>query len=213
MPSLRSLTGHGRYWQALLHNIAQTPGILWLGVSNTAWPEDTGLPTACLGFCLLGRCLHRFGFCLSAPFSHRSAVLALAATMTGFVGTLPISKGNPPDMILPLLLTTLAVARCSSDLVCRLDFVYDIKVETQTIQADIARMQQQLQMFDNHTNVPSAYAQKHAVDPNYPAYPTQNNIVPAPATLRPFLFVGVLSVAINAGMPALVPCTLSIITA
>ena len=127
--------------------------------------------------------------------------------MTGFVGTPPTSKGNPPDLKFSVLLATLGTVQRNIDLVCRLDFAYDIEMETRTIQAHIERMQQQLQMFDNHTNVPSAYAQKHAVDPNNPAQPIQDGAVPAPATLRPFLFVGVLSVARNAGMPELVPCT------
>lgn len=88
-----------------------------------------------------------------------------------------------------------------SQLVCRVAFAVDIELESQRVQADIGRMQQQLQLFDNHTDVPSAYAQKHAIDPNSPARLTQDGITPAPAPLRPFLFVGVLSVARNAGMP------------
>ena len=121
--------------------------------------------------------------------------------MTGYVGTLPIRKGDP----LHYQLTTLAAAQCNCYLVCRLGFAYDTEVEIHRVQADIRRMQQQLQMFDNHTIVPSAYAQKHAIDPNSPAHPIQDIVVPAPATLKPFLFVGVLSVARNAGVPECVP--------
>lgn len=104
-------------------------------------------------------------------------------------------------MIIPLLLTILAAARHNPDLVCRLGFAYDIETETQRVQADIRQMQQQLQMFDNHTNVPSANAQKDAIDSNSPLRPITDGLVQAPATLRPFLFVGVLSVARNTGAP------------
>lgn len=93
-------------------------------------------------------------------------------------------------------------------LVCRVAFAVDIEQETQRVQADIGRMQQQLQLFDNHTDVPSAYAQKHAIEPNSPARPIQDGVTPAPATLRPFLFVGVLSVARNAGIPGCMPCSI-----
>ena len=129
--------------------------------------------------------------------------------MTGFVGIHPISKGSPagfdtetdiPDKCLYML-------SYPRHLVCRVAFAVDIDLETQRVQADIGRMQQQLQLFDNHTDVPSAYALKHAIDPESPTRPIQDGVTPAPATLRPFLFVGVLSVARNAGMPGRMPCS------
>ena len=96
-----------------------------------------------------------------------------------------------------------------TNLACRFGFAYDIEIETQKIQADIHRMQQQLQLFDYHTDATSAHVQKHAVDPNSPAQAVQvqDGSVPAPALLTPFLFVGVLSVAGNAGIPNNMPFT------
>lgn len=127
--------------------------------------------------------------------------------MTGFVGTPPISRRGKLCQVGPS--SDLSMEDFPNDHAhpCRFGFAHDVEVETQKVKADIHRMQQQLQLFDNHTDVTSAHVQKHAVDPNSPVHPVQDGSVPAPALLTPFLFVGVLSVAKNAGNPHSMPRT------
>ena len=77
---------------------------------------------------------------------------------------------------------------------CRFGFAYDIEDQIDQVQADIDCMQRQLQLFDKNELAASMHAEKHAVEATQP----QGN-VPRPALSTPFLFVGVLSVAGNAG--------------
>lgn len=87
----------------------------------------------------------------------------------------------------------------------RSGFVPSIKEETKALQADIDRMQTQLELFDRSSVPTSAYSQKHAIGMDslgsqlatarmLDSLPSQNMSKPSP-----FLFVGVLSVADNSG--------------
>lgn len=93
----------------------------------------------------------------------------------------------------------------SKSSLCRVGFAYDIEMESQKIQADIDQMQRQLELFDNSSTVTSAYTQMHAVEADglasLSARTDRNADISAQAEseLQPFLFVGVLSVAGNAG--------------
>ncbi len=87
---------------------------------------------------------------------------------------------------------------------CRVNFAHDIEMEKLKLQTDIDRMQRQLEVFDNNTAVTSSYSQKHAVETDSFAGQVTTRVQDstpdrAPSLPRPFLFVGVLSVAANAG--------------
>ncbi len=74
----------------------------------------------------------------------------------------------------------------------------------QQIQSDIDRMQTQLALFANSSAVSSAHSQLHTSDAGHLVSPTTMNThhTTAPQSqleLQPFLFIGVLSVAGNAG--------------
>lgn len=92
-----------------------------------------------------------------------------------------------------------------SILLCRSGFAYDIELETQQVQAEIHGLHRQLDLFGNSSAFTSAYTQKHAVEASssnaqrttsgvHDSEPKQDS-----SKLQPFLFVGVLSVAGNAG--------------
>ncbi len=77
-------------------------------------------------------------------------------------------------------------------------------MEMQQIQADIDRMQTQLELFANSSAVSSAHSQLHTSDAGHLVSPRTINThhITAPQSqleLQPFLFIGVLSVAGNAG--------------
>ena len=91
-----------------------------------------------------------------------------------------------------------------ADAICRVGFAHDIDMEMQQIQADIDRMQTQLELFVNSSAVSSAYSQLHTSEAGHLVSPRTINThhVTAPESqleLQPFLFIGVLSVAGNAG--------------
>ncbi|KAL0018949.1 hypothetical protein WJX77_003320 [Trebouxia sp. C0004] len=86
----------------------------------------------------------------------------------------------------------------------RVGFAHDIDMEMHQVQADIDRMQTQLELFVNSSAVGSEYSQLHAIEAGHLASPrtTHTHHITAPQNqlaLQPFLFVGVLSVAGNAG--------------
>ena len=95
---------------------------------------------------------------------------------------------------------------------CRVGFAYDIEMEAQKIRADIDRMQRQLELFDNSSTVTSAYTQMHAIEADGFASMLANTDRSAgmsaqtESELQPFLFVGVLSVAGNAGRANAAAC-------
>jgi len=91
-----------------------------------------------------------------------------------------------------------------ADAICRVGFAHDIDMEMQQIQADIDCMQTQLELFVNSSAVSSAYSQLHAIEAGHLASSRTTNTHHSTALqtqleLQPFLFVGVLSVAGNAG--------------
>ena len=102
-------------------------------------------------------------------------------------------------------LPCLSLTLCPS----RSGFAQDIAAQTKQAEAEVQRIQIQLELFDNNSAVTSAYSQKHAVQVNslgaqlttsrmLDSLPSQNMSKPTP-----FLFVGVLSVAANAGKAAM----------
>ena len=87
----------------------------------------------------------------------------------------------------------------------RSGYAFDIASEIKNAQAEIQQIQTQLEAFDNSSTTTSVYSQKHAVQADslgtqlatarmLDSLPFQNMSKPSP-----FLFVGVLSVAGNAG--------------
>lgn len=91
-----------------------------------------------------------------------------------------------------------------ADAICRVGFAHDIDIEMQQIQADIDRMQTQLGLFANSSAVSSAHSQLHTSNAGRLVSPrpinTHHITAPqSPIELQLFLFIGVLSVAGNAG--------------
>ena len=88
--------------------------------------------------------------------------------------------------------------------ICRVGFAHDIDMEMQQIQADIDRMQTQLELFANSSAISSSYSELHTSEAGHLVSPMTINThhITAPQSqleLQPFLFIGVLSVAGNAG--------------
>lgn len=91
-----------------------------------------------------------------------------------------------------------------ADAICRVGFAHDLDMEMQQIQSEIDRMQSQLELFVNSSAVSSAYSRLHTSEAGHLVSPRTVNThhIPAPESrleLQPFLFIGVLSVAGNAG--------------
>ena len=88
--------------------------------------------------------------------------------------------------------------------ICRVGFAHDIDMEMQQIHADIDRMQTQLELFANSSAISSSYSELHTSEAGHLVSPMTINThhITAPQSqleLQLFLFIGVLSVAGNAG--------------
>ncbi len=130
-----------------------------------------------------------------------------AATMSGFVDSPQARQGLQADSLLAFQAIKCCMAKkwikCA-DAICRVGFAHDIDMEMQQIQADIDRMQTQLELFANSSAVSSAHSQLQTSDVGQLVSPRTINThhTTAPQSqleLQPFLFIGVLSVAGNAG--------------